>query len=380
MSRIPGRQCPRLCGTALSVIVLALPLCADPAIAKPPAASIPEPAPTERDGRHDFDFIFGRWKIHMRRRAASANGATWTEFDGYGLYRKIWDGRANLNEFEADSPVGHIEGLTLRTYNPHTRQWSLYWASSRDGILATPQVGQFHAGVGEFYAQDTIDGRSIFVRYVWSKITATSVHFEQAFSEDGGKTWDVNWISDMTREPEGGTDGSAAAGAGPAGAVSQTQDRQHDFAPLVGSWKFDLRRRIEPLSGSTTWVQLTGSGVCYPLWGGRAQLDTVLLNGDSGTIEGLTLRLYNPKSHEWRLYWANSKDGVVAVPQIGAFSNGHGEFYAQDTFDDRSILVKFDWTGLASASPHFEQSFSTDGGRTWEVNWITDQTRQVRPQ
>jgi hypothetical protein len=380
MNRASGIQCPQLNGIPLLVLALVALLSAGLAMANTPATGVEGQTATERDGQHDFDFIFGRWKIHLKRRAPSANGAnTWTEFDGYGLYRKIWDGRANLNEFEADSPSGHIEGLTLRTYNPKTRQWSLYWASSRDGILAEPQLGQFRDGVGEFYAQDKIDGKSVFVRYVWSKITANSVHFEQAFSDDGGKTWDVNWISDMAREPETSATAGAATDAGPASAASPVQDGQHDFDPLLGSWKYHLRRRTNPLTGSTTWVDLTGTGVCYRLWDGRAQLDTILVNGESGHIEGLTLRLYNPKSHEWRLYWANSKDGVVVIPQIGRFKNGHGEFYAQDTLNDRSIFVKFDWTGLATASPHFEQSFSADGGKTWEVNWITDQTRQASP-
>jgi len=349
----------------------------------------------QRDGQHDFDFIFGRWKIHMKRRSHGSNGAdTWTEFDGYGLYRRIWDGRANLNEFEADSPNGHIEGLTLRTYNPQTHQWSLYWASSRDGILAAPQVGEFRDGRGAFYAQDVLDGRSIFVRYVWSKTTADSAHFEQAFSYDGGKSWDVNWISDMVRVPgDANSDGApataSAAKTGPAlttspapttGAAAaptggSAHDGQRDFDPLLGSWKFRLKRRLNPLTGSSHWVDLVGTGVCYPVWGGRAQLDTVLLEGTSGKIEGLTLRLYNPKTHQWRLYWANSKDGTVVVPQIGEFKDGHGEFYAQDTLNEKSIQVRFDWTALSSSSPHFEQSFSADGGKTWEVNWITDQTR-----
>jgi hypothetical protein len=87
------------------------------------------------------------------------------------------------------------------------------------------------------------------------------------------------------------------------------------------------------------------------------------------------VRLFNPKTHEWRLYWANSRDGLVVVPQIGQFKTGHGEFYAQDTLDDKSILVKFDWSAMMSKSPHFEQSFSNDGGKSWEVNWISDQTR-----
>jgi len=136
-----------------------------------------------------------------------------------------------------------------------------------------------------------------------------------------------------------------------------------------------LKRRTNPLTGSTTWVDLNGTGVCYKLWNGRAQLDTLEVDGPTGHIEGLTLRLFNPKSRQWRLYWANSKDGVVAVPQIGQFKNGHGEFYAQDDLDGKKFFVRFDWTKLRSNSPHFERSFSDDGGKTWVVNWITDQTR-----
>jgi hypothetical protein len=362
------------------VLVLVVLCSAGLAGATPAVSGVPGQQATERDGQHDFDFIFGRWKIHLKRRRSSAGAAeSWSEFEGYGVYRKIWDGRANLNEFEANSPDGHIEGLTLRTYNPKTRQWSLYWASSRDGILAEPQAGKFHDGVGEFYAFDTIDGKSVFVRYVWSKITASSVHFEQAFSADGGKTWDVNWISDMSREPEPPPNTSPTKQARRTGAAPPVQERTYDFDPLLGRWKYRLRRRTNPLTGSTNWVQFTGTGVCYKLWDGRAQLDTVLLNGASGAIEGLTLRLFDPQSRQWRLYWANSEDGTVAAPQIGQFTKEHGEFYAQDVLDDRSILIKFDWTQLNSASPHFEQSFSADGGKTWEVNWITDQTRQSAP-
>jgi hypothetical protein len=159
-----------------------------------------------------------------------------------------------------------------------------------------------------------------------------------------------------------------------AGALNE-QPGQRDFEPLLGSWNYHLKRRLKPLTGSTQWVDLRGRGQCMPLWHGRAQLDSFNAEGSTGHIEGLTLRLYNPKTHEWRLYWANSKDGLIVVPQIGQFKAGHGEFYAQDTLDDKSILVKFDWSALTSASPHFEQSFSNDGGKNWEGNWITDQIR-----
>jgi hypothetical protein len=324
-------------------------------------------ATAERDGQHDFDFIFGRWKVHLKRKGEGSNA--WTESDGFGIYRKVWGGRANLNEFFTERSGGQVEGLTLRTYNPETHRWSLYWANSRDGILSSAQVGQFVRGVGEFYAMDDSDGKNILVRYIWSKITRTSAHFEQALSTDGGKTWDVNWISDMVRIG----DAESASTSGGAGAIEQPGQRA--FEPLLGRWNYQLKRRLNPLTGSSQWVDLSGTGECIPLWSGRAQLDTINVDGSTGHIEGLTLRLFNPQTHEWRLYWANGKDGRVVSPQVGHFTAGHGEFYAQDTLDDKSIQIKFDWSALQSKLPHFEQSFSNDGGRSWEVNWITEQSR-----
>src|SRR5215831_142581 len=97
-------------------------------------------ASAERDGQHDFDFELGSWKIHLKRRLRPMTGSnTWVEFDGTSITRKVWDGRAQLEEFETDGATGHIEGLTLRTYNPKTREWKLYWANSKDGNVVVPQ-------------------------------------------------------------------------------------------------------------------------------------------------------------------------------------------------------------------------------------------------
>ena len=175
--------------------------------------------------------------------------------------------------------------------------------------------------------------------------------------------------------------GFAQQNSDAAKAVSQSTERdgQHDFDPLIGAWKYHLKKLLHPLTGSTTWVEFDGTGVCYKIWDGRAQLDTIELDSpDAGHIEGLTLRLYNPQSHEWRLYWANSKVGILDPPQIGEFKNGRGEFFAQDTINGKVVLIRFDWTNMTTNTPHFEQSFSEDGGKTWEVNWITDQTRVVQ--
>jgi hypothetical protein len=159
---------------------------------------------TARDGQRDFDFELGSWKIHLKRLVNPLSGSTkWIEFDGTSVTRRVWDGRAQIEEFETDGAAGHIEGLTLRLYNPKSQQWSLYWANSKDGSMGgPPNVGEFRDGVGNFYCMDTYNGKMVLVRYEWSKITPTSAHFEQSYSEDGGKTWEANWITDQTRVSE----------------------------------------------------------------------------------------------------------------------------------------------------------------------------------
>ena len=154
----------------------------------------------ERDGQHDFDFEIGTWKTHLKRLVRPLSGSnTWVEYEGTTVVRKVWNGRGNLVELTADGPAGHFEGLSLRLYNPQSRQWSLNFANIKDGTLVQPAIGEFKNGHGEFFNSDTFNGRSILVRFVISDIKPTSCRFEQSFSEDGGKTWEVNWIAIDTR-------------------------------------------------------------------------------------------------------------------------------------------------------------------------------------
>jgi hypothetical protein len=115
------------------------------------------------------------------------------------VVRQVWSGLANLVELDATGPSGRIQALSLRLYRPQARQWSLHFSNSRAGTLSPPTVGEFRNGRGEFYSQESLDGRVILVRFVISPITRDSIRFEQAFSDDGGRTWEVNWIATDTR-------------------------------------------------------------------------------------------------------------------------------------------------------------------------------------
>jgi hypothetical protein len=173
------------------------------ACAQPTAGASAPPsqgAAATNDGSHDFDFEFGTWKAHLSRRLHPLTGSTtWVEYDGPSVVRKVWNGSANLGEIELDGTAGHIQALSLRLYNPESKQWSIRFASSRDGDLGQPMIGGFKNGRGEFYNQEMFNGRAIFVRFIFSDITPSSFKLEQAFSDDGGKTWEANWLSTFTR-------------------------------------------------------------------------------------------------------------------------------------------------------------------------------------
>lgn len=154
----------------------------------------------QRDGQKDFDFEIGTWKTRLKRLAKPLSGSNeWVEYEGTTVVRKVWDGRANLVELDVKGAAGRIEALSLRLYNPESRQWSLNFANVRSGVMATPTVGEFKDGRGEFYNQEDFNGRAILTRFVIFDIKPDSCRFEQAFSDDGGKTWEVNWIATDTR-------------------------------------------------------------------------------------------------------------------------------------------------------------------------------------
>ena len=160
----------------------------------------PQPVISKRDGQRDFDFEIGTWKTRLSRRLRPLTGSTaWVEYEGTTVVRRIWNGRANLVELEVDGAAGRIEGLSLRLYNPESRQWSLNFSNSAGGTLSEPVFGEFKNGRGEFYGQEMLNGRAIIVRFIISDITPDSCRFEQAFSDDGGKTWEVNWVAIDTR-------------------------------------------------------------------------------------------------------------------------------------------------------------------------------------
>lgn len=172
-----------------------------PALAQIASATPPATAAGLPDGQRDFDWEIGIWKTHLKLllNPLSDEPPKWAKLTGTSVIRKVWDGRSNMVELIADGAGLHIEGASWRLYNPKTRQWSLNFSNSRVGTLTPPVYGEFKDGVGVFYGQDFNDGRAVLVRFVITPITPDEYRFEQSYSGDGGKTWEVNWIATDTR-------------------------------------------------------------------------------------------------------------------------------------------------------------------------------------
>lgn len=150
----------------------------------------------------------------------------------------------------------------------------------------------------------------------------------------------------------------------------------HDFDFEHGRWHTALRRLLRPLSGSDAWAEYAGTTNVLPLWGGRANLVELDVAGAAGRLEGLSLRLFDPRHRHWTLNFANAASGTLVPPMTGGFGGGRrGVFHSRETFDGRAVLARFVIESTGVDRCRFEQAFSTDGGATWETNWIALDTR-----
>jgi hypothetical protein len=153
-------------------------------------------------GVHDFDFLVGEWRVHHRTlKERLANSHEWIEFEGTLVNQALMAGYSNVDDTVFEKPGAPFRGVALRSFDSKTQQWSIWWLDSRTplGPVDPPMRGSFRDGVGTFYADETFNGKPVRTRFLWTEITPTSAHWEQAYSPDGGKTWETNWVQDIVR-------------------------------------------------------------------------------------------------------------------------------------------------------------------------------------
>ena len=344
-------------------------------------APAPAAAAPDLSGAHDFDFWIGAWRVHHRRlRERLAGSHDWIDFDGTAITRAALGGLANVDDSLFNMPGQPYRGVGVAAYDPKNGLWSTWGLDGRDpsAALDPPARGRFDKGVGTFYADDTFDGKPIRVRFIWSHATPATAHFEQAFSPDGGKTWETNWTSDFQRAEGAAATALIAASQAATGIPSPPAGADlgglHAFDDRMGDWRVHSRRLKERLAGSHEWVEFDGHQSGFKTldgWGNAIEND---FDMPSGAYSGLTIRAYDPKTGLWAIWWLDGRDpsDPLDPPMKGRFDKGVGTFYADDSFKGKPIRVRFTWTQVTARSGHWEQAYSPDGGKTWETNWISD--------
>ncbi len=315
-------------------------------------------ANTGRDGSRDFDFNFGTWHTHIRRLLHPLTGSNaWVTYNGIVTVRKALGGAANVEEIEANGP-SHLELLNVRLFNEQSHQWSLNGASSTDGTLAAPMFGAFSGGRGVFYDQEPFNGRMIIDRQTFFNITATSYSFEQAFSDDGGKTWQPNFVANLTR----------VAISAPSEGSQTVADTSHDFDFNYATWSTHIRTYAPA-------AQYTGTVAVRKIWNGRALMEEITAANGSGGFSGLTLFLYDPQTQQWSQTFAAKGDGTFGRSVFGAFDNGRGTLVGFPANDGTLAIERDVWSDIQPNSHHFEIQYSRDGGKTWQPSFVADLAR-----
>ncbi|MGC4939646.1 hypothetical protein [Kribbella sp. DT2] len=306
----------------------------------------------------DFDFLNGHFDVAHRQLLKPLTGSDeWDEYAGTCSARTHFAGAISLDEMQF--PTKGSYGLSLRLFDPVAEEWSIYWVNSTSYEVFPPVRGKWKDGSCRLVGEDTYDDRPILASYSWSDVTATTAHWEQSFSADGGETWEVNWTMDFTRRET----------APPPLEIPKVTG---DFDFLVGSWDLHNERRRPALGEPAEWYDAESRMQAWTYFDGAISFD----EGWFPTLDfqGATFRLYKPTTATWSIHWINSQRGHLETPVVGAFTNGTGIFEGPDTWEDHPIDVRFEWTP-GDQKARWQQSFSTDTGQTWTPNWKMTHTR-----
>lgn len=345
-------------------------------------------SPSTTSSQNDFDFFEGRWKLRNRRlKSRLENSTEWFEYNGTNTDRKILNGIGHVNNNVAVLNGESIEGVGLTLYNPDTRLWSIYWASSKNGLLDydNPVVGSFVGNIGSFYCLEVIKGKSIVVMARWDKTDADHPVWSQAFSEDNGKTWEWNSYNYGTRVREDEKELKKLLtfdstipipdlhfdSNGELKIVASSNSSHDDFDLLAGKWKMYHKKLKSRLTNNNEWIDLESMDANYgTILNGIGNTDLYKATFDNEPFEGFTIRLFNPETRLWSLYWVASNSGQLDPPVVGSFDNDIGHFFCKDKYNGKDIIVLFRWDMRDRAHPVWSQAFSPDKGKTWEWNWI----------
>ena len=314
---------------------------------------------------HDWDWLIGNWDVkHSRLKERLVGDTHWEEFRGKSALWSVLDGFGNLDDNWLDLPGGAYYGMTLRAFDPATGTWAIWWLDGRNPTHIDPPVrGSFAGDVGTFGGRDTFKGRPIIMRFHWRDVHSARPWWEQDFSADEGKTWEINWRNWFTRTQATPTP------------MPKRADAPHDFDFLVGSWKVRHRRLRDDSPNATQWDEFDGTLVNWPVLGGHGNVGDNVMNLPGNPIRGIGLRAFDPATKQWSVWWLSKRHPAEIGPPIrGGFADGVGTFIGEDTVDGHTTKTRAIWSHITAHSARWEQASSADGVN-WKTNWISELER-----
>ena len=339
--------------------------------------------PSATSSGQDFDFLIGKWKLKHRKLKSRLSGSNeWEEFETVVEDFAILEGNGNMDVGRATRDGKPWEGRTIRLFNPTTRLWSLHWIASNISTMDPAVVGSFENGVGHFFGKDIFNGKKIIVMFRWDARDKEHAKWSQAFSSDNGKTWEWNWFNVKERIPELSLTAIQEKNFlipipklnfdenGELVIVPSSTSSRQDFDYLIGKWTLKHRKLKSRLNNSKEWEEFETECVVFNILEGTANMDVCEATIDGKPWEGRTIRLFNPTTKLWSLYWIASNANIMDPPVVGSFENGIGHFFCKDTFNGKKVIVLFRWDKRDEDYPIWSQAFSPDNGKTWEWNWM----------
>lgn len=318
------------------------------------------------DPETHWQWLTGNWDVHHQRLRERLVGSTsWDEFGGKCGCWPTLGGLGNLDDCLLYLPSGTYRAMAPRAYDPATGQWNIWWLDGRmAGKIDPPVRGRFQGTEGEFQGADVHQGTPVTVRFRWHETDSPRPWWDQSFSVDGGRNWEINWRNYFTRT-------QATPTPVPLDPGENVDDAAADWAFLVGRWQVRNRRR----KADGTWEEFGSTLVNRPTMAGLGNVGDNVFDALSGQYRGLSMRSYDPTSKLWRSWWLDGRTpGDIAPSLSGSFAKGVGTLIGEDMVNGRKVQVRSRWSHIQRDSVRWEQATSADG-RHWEANWIAELSR-----
>ncbi len=312
----------------------------------------------------DWQWLAGNWDVrHERLRDRLVGSTTWDEFGGKCNSWPTLGGLGNLDDCLLYLPSGAYRAFAPRAFDPATGRWSIWWLDGRNAARLDPPVrGGFRAQEGEFFGDDVHAGTPVTVRFRWHETGGKRPHWDQAFSTDGGRRWEINWRNYFTR---------TSANPTPLPFDQPVPEAAEDWRFLVGEWRVRNRR----LGRGGAWEEFDSTLGNRPVMSGLGNVGDNVFHAPGGRYRGVSLRAFDPTQRVWRSWWLDGRrPATIASSVAGRFEKGVGTLIGEDEIDGRKMQVRSRWSDITARTARWEQATSTDGTR-WETNWSADLER-----